>query len=60
VERGTVAATLTDCESITAATGFGDVPIVRRIRRRSWSRMRLKTPAADQRTKKPNTVLKGG
>jgi hypothetical protein len=35
VERGTVAATLTDCESITAATGCGDVPIVRRIRRRS-------------------------
>lgn len=31
-----------------------------RIRRLSWSRMRLKTPAAVHRLKNPNTVLKGG
>ncbi|EKX65991.1 hypothetical protein STRIP9103_09635, partial [Streptomyces ipomoeae 91-03] len=56
VDLGTVAATLTDCESITAATGCGEAPMVRRTWRRSWSRMRLKMPAARHRLKNPKTV----
>ncbi|WSX55015.1 hypothetical protein OG504_00550 [Streptomyces sp. NBC_00986] len=55
-----MAAALPDCESIATATPCGEAPIAMRTGRRSWSRIRLKTPACDQRLKKPNTVWKGG
>lgn len=49
---GAVEATVTDW-GITATTACGGAPITRRIRRCSWSRMMLKTPAADQRAENP-------
>lgn len=40
-------------------TGQGQRSLLRRMRRRSWSRIFVSTPAFAQRAKYPNTVRQG-
>lgn len=56
----TFSAALTLWEPMKVATALGPLPVWRRIRLDSWSRICPMIPAAAQRAMKPQTVRQGG